>query len=634
MAAVEEKTLQESDLYLFQEGTHLRLADLFGSHIRDGGAEFKIWAPHARSVSVSGSFNDWRSDAAPLKLAEGGIWHGFIPGVNQGARYKYRIEAEDAGHGGFIDKADPFAFFQEQPPSNASVVWNLDYEWNDDDWMSRRRGANSLHGPMAIYEMHLGSWRRKTDRLDWLTYGELASQLIPYVKEIGFTHVEFLPVMEHPFYGSWGYQTTGYFAPTSRYGTPQDFMRLVDDLHQNGIGVILDWVPSHFPQDEFAFGKLDGAHEYEASDPRRGLHPDWNSFIFNYGRGQVRSFLLSSALFWLDRYHADGLRVDAVASMLYLDYSRKPGEWIPNEYGGRENLDAIGFLRRLNEDVYRMHPDVQTIAEESTAWPMVSKPTYIGGLGFGSKWDMGWMHDTLQYLSQDPFFRKYHHHELTFRLVYAFNENFVLPLSHDEVVYGKGSLIGRMPGDDWQKFANLRLLFAYMYAQPGKKLLFMGSEFAQWNEWNHDGSLDWDLLSLDSHAAVRLLVGDLNHLYRSEPAFHTEENSPSSFEWIDVHDGEKNVLSFLRKGETTREQIAVVCNFSPVPRANYRIGVPEKGFWHELLNTDAKQYGGTGRGNFGGVETVPVPAHGRSYSLTVDLPPLAALYFRLEPNSA
>ncbi|MBV8820688.1 MAG: 1,4-alpha-glucan branching protein GlgB, partial [Acidobacteriaceae bacterium] len=451
-------------------------------------------------------------------------------------------------------------------------------------------------------------------------------QLVPYVKEMGFTHVEFLPVMEHPFYGSWGYQVTGYFAPSARYGTPQDLMWLIAQFHQNGIGVILDWVPSHFPHDEHGLGFFDGAHEYEHADPRQGVQPDWNTFVFNYGRNEVRSFLLSGAMFWLGRYHADGLRVDAVASMLYLDYSRKDGEWVPNRYGGRENLDAIGFLRQMNEQVYRRIPDVQTIAEESTAWPMVSRPLYVGGLGFGMKWDMGWMHDTLQYMSQDPYFRKYHHHELTFRMVYAFSENFVLPLSHDEVVYGKGSLIRKMPGDDWQKFANLRTLFSYMYAQPGKKLLFMGGEFGQWNEWNHDTALDWALLAAPLHAQLRLLVGDLNHVYREHGALHACEVSPSSFEWIDNHDSEKNVLSFLRKGRRG-EIVAVLCNFSPIPRPNYRVGVPVAGFWKELLNSDAKQYGGSGLGNFGGTQSVPVPLHGRLHSLTITLPPLSVLYF-------
>ncbi len=639
------RVFDSNDLYLFQEGTHTRLADVFGAYPRpDGkGTEFAVWAPNARAVSVIGTFNSWQATATPLERGEGGIWRRFVPEARPGSRYKYRIES---AAGEIYDKADPVGFLHEQPPGNASVVWSLDYEWGDSAWMAERQKANSLHAPMAIYEVHLGSWRRTSEPADQtsadrpdrllvdrpLTYLELAADLVPYVKEMGFTHVEFMPIMEHPFYGSWGYQTTGYFAPTSRYGTPQDLMALIDGFHQNGIGVILDWVPSHFPQDPHSLGYFDGVHEYEPADPRRGIHPDWDSFIFSYGRGEVRSFLLSGALFWLDQYHVDGLRVDAVASMLYLDYSRQPGAWIANEYGSRENLDAIGFLRRLNEDIYRVHPDAQTIAEESTAWPLVSKPTYLGGLGFGFKWDMGWMHDTLQYMSLDPIFRKYHHGELTFRLAYAFDENFVLPLSHDEVVYGKSSLIGKMPGDEWSKFAHVRLLFSYMYAQPGKKLLFMGDEFAQSSEWNHDASLQWELLGEEPHAAVRLLVGDLNSLYRSEPALHSQENSPHCFEWIDAHDAERNVLSFLRKGASDRELIAVLCNFSPVYRRNYQVGVPERGFWRELFNTDARQYGGSGRGNFGGVKAVPVPAHGRRYSLTIDLPPLSGIYFRLEQN--
>lgn len=624
-----------NDIYLFHEGTHTKLADAFGSHFikERGGTQFAVWAPNARWVSVIGNFNDWNKYSTPLSRADGGIWHGFLPDVRPGATYKYYIEST---HGQYrVDKSDPLSFFYEVAPRSASIVWDLTYEWHDHPWMSERIGANGLEAPISIYEVHLGSWRRVADQHNRsLTYRELADQLVPYVKEMGFTHVEFMPVMEHPFFGSWGYQTTGYFAPTSRYGTPQEFMRLIDEFHQNGIGVILDWVPSHFPNDEHGLGFFDGAHEYEPADPRLGVHPDWNSFIFDYGRPEVRSFLLSSAFFWLDKYHVDGLRVDAVASMLYLDYSRKPGQWIPNRYGGRENLEAIVFLRQLNENVYRAHPDVQTVAEESTAWPMVSRPVYVGGLGFGLKWDMGWMHDTLKYMSQDPLFRKYHHHELAFRMVYAFNENFILPLSHDEVVYGKRSLLAKMPGDNWQKFANLRLLLAYMYAQPGKKLLFMGGEFAQWAEWNHDVSLDWALLDLFPHAAVRLLTGDLNHLYRSEIALHASEYSPASFEWIDVHDAEKNVLSFLRKGPAETELIAVVCNFSPVPRDNYRIGVPTRGFWREILNSDAKQYGGSGRGNFGGIEAVPIALHGRNYSLTIELPPLAAVFFRLEAKGA
>jgi 1,4-alpha-glucan branching enzyme len=623
------RALTDNDIYLFQEGTHVQLADVLGAHAAhdQGGTHFAVWAPNARAVSVIGNFNGWQPHATPLSLGGGGLWQGFAPGVYAGEHYKFRIESNRAGY--VADKADPFGFFHETPPQNASVVWDLTYDWNDGPWMANRRSTNSLDAPISIYEVHLGSWRRvAAEGNRSLSYSELAAQLIPYVKEMGFTHVEFLPVMEHPFFGSWGYQITGFFAPTSRYGTPQDFMRLIDEFHQNGIGVILDWVPSHFPQDEHGPGFFDGVHEYEPADPRRGVHPDWNSFTFDYARPEVRSFLLSSAMFWLDKYHADALRVDAVASMLYLDYSRKEGQWIPNQYGGRENLDAIAFLRRMNEDVYRVHPDTQTIAEESTAWPMVSKPTYVGGLGFGFKWDMGWMHDTLQYMEQDPLFRKFHHHELTFRMVYAFNENFILPLSHDEVVYGKRSLLGKMPGDDWQKFANLRALFSYMYAQPGKKLLFMGGEFGQWAEWIHDASLDWALLDRPPHAALRLLVGELNHLYRSEPALQTSENTPASFEWIDVHDAEKNVLSFLRKGRSAAETIAVVLNFSPVPRDNYRIGVPQKGEWKEIFNSDSKQFGGSGRGNFGGVESVPIPLHARQNSITIDLPPLAVLFFR------
>ena len=627
--AMATRELNENDIYLFREGTHSKLADVLGAHVVNerGGTQFAVWTPSARAVSVVGNFNGWQPHATPLSQAGGGIWRGFAHGVYAGTLYKFHIEPN---YGGSVaGKADPFGFFHETPPRTASIVWDLKYQWNDDLWMEARRNANSLDAPISIYEVHLGSWRRvAAEGNRSLSYAELAAQLIPYVKEMGFTHVEFLPVMEHPFFGSWGYQTTGYFAPTSRYGTPQDFMRLVDLFHQHGMGVILDWVPSHFPQDEHGLGFFDGVHEYEPADPRRGVQPDWNSFTFDYGRPEVRSFLLSSAMFWLDTYHVDALRVDAVASMLYLDYSRREGQWIPNQYGGRENLDAIDLLRRLNSDVYQAHPDVQTIAEESTAWPMVSKPAYVGGLGFGFKWDMGWMHDTLQYMEQDPLFRKYHHHELTFRIVYAFNENFILPLSHDEVVYGKKSLASKMPGDNWQKLANLRLLFSYMYAQPGKKLLFMGGELGQWSEWNHDASLDWELLKYPQHAALRLLIGELNHLYRCETALQRCENSSESFEWIDVHDSEKNVLSFLRKGRTERELVAAVLNFSPIPRDNYRIGVPQKGFWKEIFNSDSKHFAGTGRGNFGGVETVPIPLHGRNQSLTIMLPPLGAVFFR------
>ncbi len=495
--------------------------------------------------------------------------------------------------------------------------------------METRQSRNSLNAPITIDEVHLGSWRRVPEQDSRsLTYRELAPQLAEYVTQMGFTHIEILPIMEHPFYGSWGYQTTGYFAPTSRYGTPQDFMYLIDCLHQHGIGVILDWVPSHFPTDEHGPGFFDGTHLYEHADPQKGFHPDWSSFIFNYGRNEVRSFLLSSALFWLDKYHIDGLRVDAVASMLYLDYSRKVGEWIPNQYGGRENLEAIGFLRHFNEQIYANHPDVQTFAEESTAWPMVSRPTYVGGLGFGLKWDMGWMHDTLEYMSKEPIHRKYHHNDLTFRMLYAFHESFVLPLSHDEVVHGKGSLLGKMPGDDWQKFANLRLLFGYMYAQPAKKLLFMGGEFGQWQEWKHDESLEWHLLQYVPHAGLQRWVADLNHIYRSEPALHQLDCDPAGFEWIDCLDAESSIISLLRKGKSTGDLVLAVCNFTPVPRSNYLVGAPRGGFWRELLNSDAAQYGGSGLGNLGGVEAAPMPLHGRTHSLALTLPPLSALFFK------
>jgi 1,4-alpha-glucan branching enzyme len=505
----------------------------------------------------------------------------------------------------------------------------VDYQWGDLDWMAARHGTSRLESPISIYELHLGSWRRVPEEGGrFLTYRELAPQLAAYLQQMGFTHVEFMPVMEHPFYGSWGYQITGFFAPTSRYGSPQDFMYLIDYLHQHGIGVILDWVPSHFPTDGHGLAYFDGTHLYEHADPRKGLQQDWGSFIFNYSRHEVRSFLISNALFWLDKYHVDGLRMDAVASMLYLDYSRREGEWIPNEFGGRENLEALVFLRRLNEEIYLRHPDVQTIAEESTAWPMVSRPVYVGGLGFGLKWDMGWMHDILTYMAKDPLFRRYEHHALTFRMVYAFSEHFVLPFSHDEVVYGKGSLLGKMPGDDWQKFANLRLLYGYMYAQPGKKLLFMGGEFGQWHEWNHDRSLDWHLLESAPHRLLQRWVEDLNQLYRKEPALHVYDCDPAGFEWIDCSDPEQSVISLLRKGPDPQDAVLVVCNFTPVPRPNYRVGVPCGGFWRELLNSDAKEYGGSGHGNLGGLEAAPLAFHGRPHALTMMLPPLAIAFFK------
>jgi len=624
--------LSNGDLYLFNEGSHYRLYDKLGAHVTtaDGinGTYFAVWAPNAKQVYVTGDFNGWSKLNHTLHpRGQSGIWEGFIPGVGKGAIYKYYIVSH---HGGYsVEKADPFAFYAETPPKTASIVWDLDYTWGDQAWMEKRHSRNAHDAPIAIYEVHLGSWMRvPEERNRFLTYRELAPRLADYVTQMGFTHVEFLPVTEHPFYGSWGYQTTGYFAPTSRYGTPQDFMYLVDYLHQHGIGVILDWVPSHFPTDEHGLGYFDGTHLYEHDNPRKGIHPHWNSFVFNYGRHEVRSFLFSSALFWLDKYHVDGLRIDAVASMLYLDYGRKEGDWIPNQYGGRENLEAIAFLRRLNEVVYQEKPDVQTIAEESTAWPMVSRPTYVGGLGFGLKWDMGWMHDTLEYMTKDPIYRKYHHNNLTFRLLYAFFENFVLPLSHDEVTHGKGSLLGKMPGDNWQKFANLRLLLGYMYAQPGKKLLFMGGEFGQWREWTHDESLDWHLLQYLPHSGVQRWVSDLNRLYRSQPALHQADFSPAGFEWIDCNDVENSVVSLIRKGHDAKDIVLVVCNFTPVTRFGYRVGVPIPGYWKELLNSDAKEYGGSGQGNLGGMEAEPVPFHGRPYSLNITLPPLAALFFK------
>jgi 1,4-alpha-glucan branching enzyme len=626
--------LSRQDLYLFNEGSHVRLYEKLGSHpLRAeglAGTYFAVWAPGAERVTVMGDFNGWDKASHPLHPREqSGIWEGFLAEVRAGARYKYHVVSRY--HGYTVDKADPFAFYHEVAPQTASIVWDLDYPWGDQEWMALRRSRNGLAAPIAIYEVHLGSWMRVPEEGNRsLTYRELAPKLAAHVRSLGFTHVEFLPVTEHPFFGSWGYQATGYFAPTSRYGTPQDLMYLIDSLHQQGVGVILDWVPSHFPNDEHGLGYFDGTHLYEHADPQQGFHPDWKSYIFNYDRHEVRSVLLSGGLFWLDRYHADGLRVDAVASMLYLDYSRRQGEWVPNFFGGRENLGAIAFLRRLNQEVYKNYPDVQTIAEESTAWPMVSRPTYLGGLGFGLKWDMGWMHDTLAYLARDPVHRRFHHNELTFRTHYAFSENFVLPLSHDEVVHGKRSLLAKMPGDDWQKPANLRLLFGYQYAQPGKKLLFMGAELGQWGEWNHDASLDWHLLDSAPHAGLRQWLGDLNALYRNEPALHELDCHPAGFEWVDCNDAEGSTLSFLRKGQATADVVLVVCNFTPVPRPGYLVGVPRAGFWKEVLNSDAEDYGGSGLGNLGGVEAVEVVWHGRPYCLRLTLPPLAALFFKSE----
>jgi 1,4-alpha-glucan branching enzyme len=624
--------LSDDDLFLFNEGSHYRLHEKLGAHplTVDGveGTYFAVWAPNAKHVLVTGEFNGWDKSSHPLcPKGQSGIWEGFIPGVAKGTIYKYYIASHHRGY--CVEKADPFAFYAETPPKTASIVWDFNYNWGDQAWMAKRHAHNALDAPISIYEVHLGSWRRVPEEGNrHLSYRELAPMLADYLKQLGFTHVEFLPVMEHPFYGSWGYQSTGYFAPTSRYGIPEDFMYLVDYLHQRDIGVILDWVPSHFPNDEHGLGYFDGTHLYEHGDPRQGIHPDWNSLVFNHGRHEIRSFLLSSALFWLDKYHIDGLRIDAVASMLYLDYGRKEGEWIPNQYGGRENLEAIAFLRRLNEAIYQEKPDVQTVAEESTAWPMVSRPIYLGGLGFGFKWDMGWMHDTLEYMSKDPIYRKYHHNNLTFRLIYAFFENFILPLSHDEVVHGKSSLLGKMPGDDWQKFANLRLLLGYMYAQPGKKLLFMGGEFGQWREWVHDESLEWHLLQFSPHYGLQRWVSDLNRVYRGQPALYQVDFDPAGFEWIDCNDVEHSVVSLIRKGRSPNDVVAVVCNFTPVTRFNYQIGVPRAGFWRELLNSDAKEYGGSGQGNLDGVDATPHPRHGRPCSLTITLPPLAIVFLK------
>ena len=629
--------LGDVDLHLFGEGTHARAYEGFGAHVfrRAGGnpagdaVDFAVWAPNARSVHVIGDFEGWGGKPAPLAMrGQSGIWEGQIPGIGHGARYKYRITSRDGAYQ--VDKADPYGFRCELPPATASVVWDLDYRWEDTDWMRVRRAKNGLDAPISIYEVHLGSWMRVPEEQQrWLGYREIAPKLAAHVQSCGFTHVELLPIAEHPFYPSWGYQVTGFFAPTSRYGTPQDFMWFVDYLHQQGIGVILDWTPAHFPTDEHGLIYFDGTHLYEHADPRQGIHAEWGSAIFNYGRKEVRSFLISNASFWLDRYHIDGLRVDAVASMLYLDYGRKGGEWIPNQYGGNENIDAIDFLRLFNQGMYREHPDTQTIAEESTSWPSVSRPTYTGGLGFGMKWDMGWMHDTLSYFQEDPIGRRYHHHKLTFRSMYFWSENYVLPLSHDEVVHGKGSLIGKMHGDEWQKFANLRLMFAYMWAQPGKKLMFQGGEIGQKSEWAHDRSVDWHLLG-DSPLHVQLMtfVSELNRLYRSERALHVNDVGLGGFEWIDANDDDNSVFVFLRKGDAAGDVVVAVFNCTPVPRHDYRVGVPKIERWEEILNSDAEAFGGSGMGNLGGVTAEAVTWHGRTGSVRLTLPPLSAVFLR------
>ena len=624
--------LTDQDVYLFNEGTHFRIYDVLGAHPGTvggkAGTHFAVWAPNADHVSVIGDFNHWQRGTHPLSpRGASGIWEGFVPGVEIGAIYKYHVASRFAGYK--VDKADPMALRAELPPRTGSIVAAPRHDWADADWMTGRADRQRFDQPVSIYEVHLGSWQRAPeDPTRLLTYAEVAPRLAAYARDLGFTHVELLPVMEHPFYASWGYQTTGYFAPSARYGPPEDFMAFVDVLHQHGIGVILDWVPSHFPADEHGLAYFDGTHLYEHADPRQGFHPDWGSLIFNYGRNEVRSFLLSSAHYWLDRFHIDGLRVDAVASMLYLDYSRGPGEWIPNRYGGRENIDAIGFLRQLNATVYTECPGAQTFAEESTSWPMVSRPPYVGGLGFGFKWDMGWMHDLLEYLAHDPVYRRFHHTALTFRMLYAFSENFVLPLSHDEVVHGKSSLIGRMAGDDWQRFANLRLLFAHQWTQPGKKLLFMGGEFAQRGEWRHDHSLDWHLLAYAPHQGIQNWVRDLNRIYAAEPCLHQCDTEWSGFEWVDCNDSDASVVSYLRRGTDPDSAVLVVLNFTPVPRHAYRLGVPWRGTWEELINSDAHEYGGSGQGNFGGVDTIATPQHGRPYHIEATLPPLGAVFFK------
>jgi 1,4-alpha-glucan branching enzyme len=626
--------LGDVDVYLLAEGTHHDSYEKLGSHPAtvDGvdGVAFAVWAPNAQRVSVVGGFSAWDGRRLPMRNRHaGGLWEIFVPGIAAGEVYKYEIAGADGSIG---LKADPYAGQSEPPPRTASVVAPPSrYEWQDGEWMARRGGANDRAAPIAIYEMHLGSWRRNlAEGGRYLTYRELAEQLVPYVTDLGFTHIEVMPVTEYPFDGSWGYQPVSLFAPTSRYGSPDDFRFFVDACHRAGIGLWLDWVPGHFPNDPHGLARFDGTALYEHADPRQGLHRDWNTLIYNYGRREVANFLLSSALYWLREFHIDGLRVDAVASMLYLDYSRQPGDWIPNKFGGRENLEAIGFLRWMNELVFGEGTGATTAAEESTAWPMVSRPTYVGGLGFGFKWNMGWMHDTLSYMSRDPIHRKHHHNDLTFGLLYAFQENFILPLSHDEVAHGKGSLIGKMPGDQWQRFANLRAYFAFMWTHPGKKLLFMGGEFAQEREWNHDIGLDWQLMDDPYHAGVHRLMRDLNWHYRSTPALHQRDCDPEGFRWIDAANGNESVLSYIRLAADGEGLAVIVCNFTPVPRQNYRIGVPRPGYYRERVNTDALDYHGSGIGNFGALEAEPEPMHGQPYSLRLWLPPLATLIFTLE----
>jgi len=634
-----DSAISPFDLHLLAEGRHYRSFEKLGAHLRvvDGvsGVHFAVWAPNAAQVDVLGDFNGWTADATPLRVrGEAGVWEAFVPGVGPGALYKYRVASRLNGYES--ERADPYGFGAEIRPQTASKVVDLDeYVWTDGEWLARREQTDPLGAPVSIYEVHLGSWRRSREEGNrWLTYRELAPALAEYACDMGYTHVELLPITEHPFDGSWGYQAVGYYAPTSRFGSPLDFMFFVDYLHRAGIGVLLDWVPAHFPHDGHGLGYFDGTHLYEHEDSRQGEHPDWNTAVFNYGRSEVKNFLISNALFWLEKYHIDGLRVDAVASMLSLDYGRKDGEWIPNHFGGRENLEAVDFLRELNTLVHGEHPGVIVAAEESTSWPMVSRPTYLGGLGFGFKWNMGWMHDMLDYMGHDPVYRTYHHGRLTFSLVYAFAENFMLPFSHDEVVHGKRAMIEKMPGDDWQKFANLRLLYGYQFGHPGKKLQFMGCEFGQRSEWNHDTSLDWHLLEQPLHAGLQQWVRDLNRLYRNTPSLYELDNDPSGFEWIDCNDHETSVVSFIRRGRDSRDVLLFVCNFTPLPRHGRRVGAPSGGLWREVLNSDATLYGGSGQGNAGGATAVAQVHHGRPYRLELVAPPLSMVIFQPDGTSA
>ncbi len=621
------------DLYLFSEGTLYRAYEKLGSHLKTvngkAGVSFAVWAPNATGVSVVGDFNRWDGRKNPMNPVDSsGIWETFVPDLTEGTLYKYEIKTRK---GELLLKADPYAFYSETRPKTASIVWDINrYAWQDSDWMQNRKEKQHLAAPLNIYELHLGSWMRGKENT-FLDYRNLAPKLAEYILRMGFSHVELLPFTEHPLDESWGYQTTGYFAPTSRFGTPDDFAYLIDHLHQNGIGVIADWVPAHFPKDGHSLARFDGTALYEHTHPKQSEHKDWGTLIFNYGRYEVANFLINSALFWLDKYHIDGLRVDAVASMLYLNYSKNPGEWIPNRFGGNENLEAISFLKKLNQVIYGYHPDVFTAAEESTSWPMVSRPTYAGGLGFGYKWNMGWMHDSLHYFSRDAVYRKFHQQNLTFALLYAFNENFILPLSHDEVVHGKASLLSRMPGDDWQKFANLRLLLGYMYTQPGKKLLFMGAEIGQWREWDAFSSIDWHLLQYEPHQKLQLFVRDLNLFYRNQTPLYQLDTDPSGFEWIDFNDTEGSIISYQRYGKDRTDSLIVVCNFTPVPRFSYRVGVREPGFYRELFNSDSGYYGGSNLGNSGGLETQKIPSHNRPFSLPLTLPPLATLVLKRTP---